>query len=410
MYLRNSFLAVLAFIIIAGCNNDNGLLTEDDYFIPVNKAELVAKRIAGAFPGDNIITGNKIEIPLKDDIKQHDPPAIKASFTIHDKTGKPTFYVINFEKGGYVILSADIRMGPVLSVSSVGFFEVKDEYPDGLRIWMSNITENIEILRAGNYEVDEVRKQEWEALLNIEQNDITTRKGTKDPLNKLTITDYKHIMHLEWNHHGEGYNDSVPHDCTNNPSGKAYAGCVPVTVGQILRHWEHPKSYEWDKMPASHATPTTAKFLVDIGKDVDIYYTCNSGSGSYMDIGYALRTFYGYNAVNDINYTYEKLKEEIDNLRPVVLNGPAGLHDGNDINHAWICEGYMEYIIGISSRYTMESESKDNIEQSRRMLYMNWGWHEYNGWYSNERLINGAGRFFIRTMVKNIYPKEEETI
>ena len=407
MNLRNSFLAILAFIMFAGCNNDNGLLTEDDYFIPINRAELVARRIAGAFPDDNIITGNKIEIPLQDNVKQYDPPAIKASFTIHGKTGKPTFYVINFEKGGYVILSADIRMGPVLSVSGVGFFEVNNEYPDGLKVWMSNINENIEILRAGNYEVDEVRKQEWEALSNAGQNEITTRKGSKNPLNELTITNYKHIMHLQWNHHGEGYNDSVPHDCTNNPGGKAYAGCVPVTVGQILRHWEHPKSYEWDKMPTSHATPTTAKFLVDIGKDVEVYYTCNSGSGSYMNIGYALRTFYGYNAVTDRYYTYEKLKEEIDNNRPVVLNGPADLHDGNNINHAWICEGYMEYMISISSRYTMDIESEADVLPLRQMLYMNWGWHEFNGWYSNERLINGAGKFYIKEMIKDIYPIKE---
>ena len=407
MNLRSSLLIILAFIIIAGCNDDIELLTDDDYFISLNKAELIAKRIGVAFPDDNIITGNEIEIPLQDDVIQNDPPAIKASFTIHDKNGKPTFYVINYEKGGHVILSADIRIGPVLGLSRIGYFEVNNEYPDGLRIWMNNITENIEFLRAGNYEVDDIQKQEWEVLLNADQNEIKTRIGAESPLKKLTITDYKHVMHLQWNHHGDGYNDSVPRNCTNNPSGKAYAGCVPVTVGQILRHWEHPNNYDWDKMPASHATPTIAKFLVDVGKDVDVYYTCNSGSGSSMDIGYALRTFYGYNAVIDKNYTFEKLKEEIDNFRPVVLNGPMNLHDGNDGNHAWICEGYLEYSISISSRYKMETGSEEKIEQPRRMLYMNWGWNEFNGWYSDERLINGAGRFFIKEMIKNIYPIEE---
>jgi Peptidase C10 family. len=407
MNLRNTFLAILAFLIITGCNNDNELLTEDDYFISIDKAELVAKRVGGAFPNDSIITGSDIEIPLMDDVIQIDPPTIKSSFTLHNKAGKPTFYVINFEKGGYVILSADIRMGPILGVSGVGYFEVKNDYPGGLNIWMSNITENIEILRAGNYEVDERQKQEWEALLNVEQNEITTRKSPKYPLNKVIITEFKHIMHLQWNHHGDGYNDSVPFDCANNPGGRAYAGCVPVTIGQILRHWEHPKSYEWDKMPASHATPTTAKFLVDIGEDVNIIYSCN-GSGSRMNIGYALRNFYGYNAVNDIYYTFEKLKNEFNYFRPVVLVGPMNLHDGNNGSHAWICEGYLEYLISFSSQYTMETNFEAGFESPRRMLYMNWGWHEYNGWYSNERFINGAGRFFIREMVTNIYPTEEE--
>ena len=403
----NIFLTVILFsVLITGCQDEKELLLEEDFFISSDEAERIAERIAKSLPNEESAFYDGLIINLRDNTNPGESSKVGSTYTINDKESKPAFYIMNYEKGGHIILSADIRMGPILSISEIGSFEISDEYPEGLNIWMSNVKESIELIRAGNYEADEIQKQVWEALLNVEQYDIKTRKGGDMPLEGLKILEFKHIMNLKWNHHGEGYNDSVPHNCPNIPGGKAYVGCVPVTVAQILRHWKYPESYDWDKMPTSYATPTTAKFLVDIGKDVEVYYTCNSGSGSYMDIGYALRTFYGYNATRDRYYTYDKLKNEIDSGRPVVLSGPAILHEGRNINHAWICEGYMEYLPHINPRFSMDEESKTNIEKSRKLLYMNWGWNEYNGWYSNDKLMNSAGRFYIQEMIKNISPRE----
>ena len=407
MNIRNLFFTITIFLfLIIGCNDGNELLHEEDYFISSGAAEHIAERISGSLFGKGIISGDGLVINLNNTQNNDELSKIASTHTINDKTNKPAFYIMNFVNGGYVILSADIRMGPVLSISEIGAFEISDDYPAGLNNWMNNVKEHIDFLRTGNYKVDEIQKQAWDALLNAEQYEIKTRKGGDSPLAYLEIQSLRHIMNLHWNHHGEGYNDSVPRNCPDKPGGKAYAGCVPVTIGQILRHWKYPKTYDWDNMPTTHATPTTASFLVSLGEDMNVYYTCNSGSGSSMDLGYALRSIYGYNAINDRSYTYEELKNEIDNIRPVVLSGPATLHDGNGINHAWICEGYMEYLPVINSRYTLDEESKLKIEIPRKMLFMNWGWNEYNGWYSNDKLMNGAGRFYISEMIKNIYPAE----
>ena len=407
MIIRNLFLTITFFLFLfTGCNNEKELLREDDYIISSGDAEQIAERIAGSLFGKGIIAGDGLVINLNNTQNNDESPKVASTHTINDKANKPAFYIMNYVKGGYLILSADIRMGPVLSISEIGTFEISDDYPPGLSNWMSNIKGNIDILRAGNFEIDEFQKQAWDALLNAEQYEVKTRKGSGSPLELMEILSIRHIMNLHWNHHGEGYNDSVPHNCPDKPGGKAYAGCVPVTIGQILRHWKYPKSYDWDNMPTTHATPTTASFLVSLGEDMNVYYTCNNGSGSTMDLGYALRTIYGYNAINDRSYTYEELKDEIDNIRPVVLSGPATLHDGNRINHAWICEGYMEYLPVINSRYTLDEESRLKIEAPRKLLFMNWGWNEFNGWYSNDKLMNGAGRFYITEMIKNIYPLE----
>ena len=409
MNIRNLFFTATLFsILVIGCQNEKEFLLEEDFFITSSEAEHVAERIAESLLSSSSVSGDGLIIDLHDKSNNGELHKVGTTHTINDKESKPAFYIMNYEKGGHIILSADIRMGPILSLSEIGSFEISDEYPEGLNIWMSNIKESIEIIRAGGFEADENQRQVWEALLSTEQYDIKTRKGVDSPLEYLKVSELKHIMNLKWNHHGEGYNDSVPQDCPNNPSGKAYAGCVPVTVGQILRHWQYPKSYEWDKMPTSYATPTTAGFLVSLGKDLEVYYTCDRGSGSYANIGEALRDIYGYYATNEERYTYDELKSEIDNGRPVVLLGPAMLHDGKEIDHAWICEGYMEYLPYINPRFSMDEGSKTNIETPRKMLYMNWGWNEYNGWYSSDKLINGAGKFYIYRMIKNIYPKELE--
>ena len=405
MNIRYILLAIALAIIVTGCNDEKEILGEDDYFVSSDKAELVAVRIAEYLHDDGFTSGEKQLIDLSENVGHDISSMIKNTFTINDKNNKPAYHIVNYEKGGFVILSADIRLGPVLSISEMGYFEVNEEYPEGLNSWMRSIKDNIELFRSGNYKVDEDQKLSWDILLNKTPGEAVTRAGNKDPLEYIEITDLRHIMHLKWNHHGDGYNDSVPRNCPNNPGGKAYAGCVPVTIGQILRHWEYPESYEWDKMPTSYATPATAKFLVDIGKDVKVIYTCNSGSGSSMDMAYALRTFYGYNAINDYDYTYEKLRDEIDNNRPVILSGPALLLNGNYIEHAWICEGYMDYLIGIKPKYSVDKDSEAKITSIRRMLYMNWGWNEYNGWYSNGKMLNGEGWFSITEMVKNIYPE-----
>lgn len=52
---------------------------------------------------------------------------------------KPLFYVVNYKEGGFVIMSADNRIYPVLAFSSSGTFPLKEkEYPSGLAIgyWM----------------------------------------------------------------------------------------------------------------------------------------------------------------------------------------------------------------------------------------------------------------------------------
>ena len=400
-FIKSVFLIVITLIIIIGCNNEDNFLAGNDFLVSQEKAELIAKRIAKILPGEDFDS----ELIINIDHSEAGEPTVKKTYVVNDKSGTPAFYIVNFESGGFIILSADFRMGPILSISEIGYFEISDDYPKGLDNWLRSMIENIDFIRTGNHEADEHIRLLWENLLSDKHEEITTRKGGKDPLEYLKITELKHIMHLKWNHHGDGYNDSVPRDCPNNPSGKAYVGCVPVAVAQILRHWEYPQHYEWDKMPTTYATPTTAKFLVDVGKDVEVFYTCNSGSGSYMNIGYALRTFYGYNATNDYSYTYAELRNEIDNNRPVVLSGPADLHDGNDIEHSWICEGFMEYKIGINTRFSTDSISTEAIDRTHNMLYMNWGWNEFNGWYSNEKLINGAGKFYIREMIKNISPR-----
>ena len=49
-----------------------------------------------------------------------------------DENKTPLFHVLNYAKGGFIIVSADLRTVPVLAFANEGSFETK-EIPDGVK-------------------------------------------------------------------------------------------------------------------------------------------------------------------------------------------------------------------------------------------------------------------------------------
>ena len=140
-------LLILLLFSFTGCQKEK-FWNEDVYIISPDEAGLIAERIGGYLLNIGQTSNNDLIIDIND--ANSEPTKVKIIHTINDKNGMPAFHITNYEKGGFVILSADIRMGPVLSISDIGSFNLSDEYPEGLNKWMSNVKENIEILRAGN--------------------------------------------------------------------------------------------------------------------------------------------------------------------------------------------------------------------------------------------------------------------
>lgn len=64
-------------------------------------------------------------------------PSVKFAFSIKDKTNRPFLHVINYDGGGYAVISGDMRIMPIQAYSSnESFDENQESYPLGLKLWL----------------------------------------------------------------------------------------------------------------------------------------------------------------------------------------------------------------------------------------------------------------------------------
>jgi len=104
---------------------------------------------------------------------------IKGIADIQNEKSETSMYVTNYEDGGYVIISADNRLFPVLAYSENGYFDTdKADYPGGLLIWMEEIQEQIQYLKENSIPQEEGIQYQWNKLSGIEK--IKTRENDQD--------------------------------------------------------------------------------------------------------------------------------------------------------------------------------------------------------------------------------------
>ena len=67
---------------------------------------------------------------------------------VSDASGATAFYVINYRGGGFMLLSADKRVNPVLAFSETSTFPMNDPkgFPGGLASWMDDTKEHVHIV------------------------------------------------------------------------------------------------------------------------------------------------------------------------------------------------------------------------------------------------------------------------
>lgn len=68
---------------------------------------------------------------------------------INDSKNTPAIYVVNLDKGGYVLISATKKYNPVLAFSPEGKFNLDADTPEPLKLWVENTAE----YASGNAEV-----------------------------------------------------------------------------------------------------------------------------------------------------------------------------------------------------------------------------------------------------------------
>lgn len=91
---------------------------------------------------------------------------VKKIKTFKDSLQTALYYVITYNEGGFVIVSAEKRARPILAFSDIHDFPVDREFPAGVKEIMDSYVASIKELRSRNEAPDPSIRAEWERLEN----------------------------------------------------------------------------------------------------------------------------------------------------------------------------------------------------------------------------------------------------
>lgn len=295
---------------------------------------------------------------------------MKLAFTM-SVNGRPIYYIFNFVgQTGFMIISAEDNVQPILGYSFESNFVVNDAKPDAFQSLLSGFTEQIIYARENISPPSTEIKQLWNQYTSS-----SLLKSAQVPIPMQTYAlpaSVTPLLTTTWNQ-GCGYDAQCPADA-GGPCGHTWAGCVAVSQGQVMKFWNYPSSgegsksynhykygaqsadfgaavYNWVGMPLNSGNADVAKFLYHVGVSVNMDYGI-TGSGAYMSsVASSLINYFKYtnNLINVYKSGYSELnwenliKRELYEGRPVSYSGGT---------HAFVLDGY----------------------QSGNYFHVNWGW------------------------------------
>jgi hypothetical protein len=218
---------------------------------------------------------------------------IKETFT-EKYNGHVVYYVFNFTGNGYVIVSADDAVPPVLAYSFDGSI-TRDNPPPQFVNWMEGYAKQID--QTLHYPGDPTYdfSSAWQRLSGDDPKN----------LDSSPLTDVAPLLTSTWDQ-GTFYNLLCPLDPAG-PGGRVWAGCVATAMAQVMYYYRWPvtgvgshcyvpsgypiqcanfgsTTYEWDEMVNSVGFNDTAvaTLIWHAGIAVDMMYS-PGGSGAYSE-------------------------------------------------------------------------------------------------------------------------------
>lgn len=364
----------LSFLLFS-CNDENDIYSEleeigsekfDAHFIPCDYAEYIAINYQDNYDTDFILTK---PIPAK---------KIKKTITQLTKQGEVAFYIFNYEEGGFVIVSADNRLMPILAEVENGEFSYEDvNFPPALQMWLDEIGDFIANARQNNIESTDEVKQMWEKISPIKTK--CTNTWTSDcEFEFESVFDYircrSRVINTNW-HQSGGYNDMMGGNCSGE---QYYLGCSTLATGIAMRYYQKPTSLNWANMPLDRATTTTATFLRDLSVKIGVTPGCSSTPGPLSGMVNALKS-YGYSNTQLSTYNALTVLSQVHTGWVVILYGVNSLNEA----HAWVVSG-VEYTEGYECMYNPKRVLTPYATGVKTPMnfHINWGWGpNYDGWF-----------------------------
>ncbi|MCD4746678.1 MAG: C10 family peptidase [Bacteroidales bacterium] len=323
---------------------------------------------------------------------------ITETFVINENN-IPVYYVFNFRDLGFIIVSAEDALEPVLGYSFDRLYFTENQ-PENFSGLMREYIEHINYLRENNIQASIEINNKWEQLLTFEPTNYSIIKDAKDVEPLLTCL---------WNQ-DYPYNFLCPED-PQGSGGHVYVGCVATAMAQIMYYWRYPlqgtgqhsyswppygtiyanfgaTEYQWDGMVNSSDSKVNLP-IAEIGfhcaVSVDMQFGWD-GSGAYSDeVDNALHNYFSYSQAQylqrggyPLNTWKQMVKGQLDEAKPVYYSGREG-----SSGHAFVLDGYHSF---------------------DEMFHFNFGWSgSMNGWF----LITDAGGFStLQAMVWKFFPTD----
>lgn len=305
------------------------------------------------------------------------------------------FYVFNIKPLGYVIVSADDIVPPVLGYSIEGRYNATN-HPPQMDEFLDCFKEQIVYAKRNNITPYNYVVREWNRL-NVEEYKFVKLGGSKDVAALLTTT---------WAQNNIYGSTPVIYNslCPTISSTNCLTGCVATTMGQIMNYHEHPTTgvgshsyyddgcaqtlsanfgattYDWANMPTTlqGGSTTTQRnavgtLLFHCGVAVEMHYGTSASSATNTAAASAFINYFAYD--NGLAFAYKAsyadttwarmMKTELDSSRPIFYwgSGTGG--------HAFVMDGY-----------------------SGNYFHFNWGWEgDYNGNFLLTDLTPGSYNF-----------------
>jgi hypothetical protein len=402
--MKAKILLFCLMLVVLSCDNDNDVvvpaLHPRSEIVSVETARDVAIKLA-----QKDFNASALKIV-------NDNPHIKNEEVIAEGN-IPYLYVFNFDEG-FAIISAEKYEHPILAFSSHGEFISKDA-PDGIILWIETTKENIDKIRAGEFDTEALTKSEWNLARKQVSSSAATREAPIDPgcQESSTTTTVGPLMATTWNQ-GCGYNTYCPLVTSGGACGRAWTGCVATAMAQVMRYWQRPAAlYNWSTMPNTFGSTEVARLMSDAGTSVGMNYGGDASGAKHENIPGALKNTFGYTSATNIDYglsSYSTVESNISARRPVILSGYnvkktswLGLSVSYEEGHEWVCDGYRRY----SYTYCNEDGSFGG-GGSYLYFHMNWGWGgSSDGWFGFDTWAPTGTTYnfrYCRRAIVNIYP------
>ena len=359
--------------------------------------------------------------------------SIKNTFTVKDRDSSSIVHAINFEGGGFTLVSCDNRIMPILASSDQGNFSFSDSRsPLGLKIWVETVRNMIEEVKSKDKKQEPEIKAAWEKYSSTPINKLKTRSLTPDgwpPPEADTVVGP--LITDSW-HQFEPYNESLGQfqhyyylagALTPSIICRPTIGCVPLTIVRVMKYHQYPSNFNWSIMPdTTPINSTTKNYIRTVHEDVKTFaLSIQSNAFMYfkypndttrltsvlntVPIGSFMQSQYGYASGEDDDFSssyYENMRRDlIDHELPCIIRGT----DSNSNNgHAWICDGYSYSCVYLNTPIDPDDEQGVLIT-----TYLHHCWGEttttVDGWYwATDYTLNGVNRRYNMKLTRHISP------